>query len=503
MNNKIKTVLIFTLFFVSKTFAQVTTSITDVLVNNQTTVNNCGLIDFGSISNNSLNVNFKLVKPSTQALGNCTIRILLKYRSIVSGSEKANIIVQSGSWAKDTLFIGNIACNISESEIQDLGSSIYIECKTDSDVKTISCEYSLKKNPLPTFTISPSTVSIPCGSTSPVTFTVNNIYNSPGTLYYHWSVSGWKKDGIIVNSFNTTTNTIQLVPNSNSPSNVSVQPVLNNANYPVKTATVTLAPLSSSMEITGNNAVCPSTSAVYGISNLGSGYTVSWSTSNTSIATVSPTSGNSATVSLVADQGTLVLTAVITNACGQQKTLTKTLGIGLPKFQINYTPRDLFVDLTLSPDYGSAALDEQGVNFNSISWNKISQEGGNVYLNGGGLNATILFPNQNSSITIDASMANGCGTTTSYPLTLMSGYADSRIGNLQPSISIISNDLYEIINVPEDVNKVKVSVFNIYGILVFKTNTTNQINLSNVKPGIYIIKAQVKDKMITLKIIKK
>lgn len=84
----------------------------------------------------------------------------------------------------------------------------------------------------------------------------------------------------------------------------------------------------------------------------------------------------------------------------------------------------------------------------------------------------------------------------------MPGYADSRIGNLEPSISKISNDLYEIINVPEDTNKVKVSVYDIYGSLVFKTNTTNQINLSNVKSGIYIIKAQAKDKMMTLKIIK-
>lgn len=214
-----------------------------------------------------------------------------------------------------------------------------------------------------------------------------------------------------------------------------------------------------------------------------------------------PISGNQATANPITTQGTFDLTAVVTNACGQQRTLTKTLTIGQPMFQINYVPRDLFIDLTLSPDYGSASLEGQGVDINTISWNKIAEEGGNVYFSGDGLYGTVLFPNNNSSITINVSLTNSCGTT-SYPVVLMSGYADSRIGNLQPSISKISNDLYEIINVPEDTNKVKVSVYDIYGSMVFKTNTTNQINLSNLKAGIYVIKAQVKDTMITLKIIK-
>jgi hypothetical protein len=511
---RIKLLFIATLLFTGVANAQVSTSITDVLVNSQTTVNNCGLIDFGSISNNRLTVNFKLTKPSTQAIGNCTLRIFLKYSSYTSGSEKANVIVQSGSWANNTESIGNILCNISESEIQVAGSIIYIECTTDSGLKTRSCEYALKKTQTqtqtPKFTISPATVNIPCGSATPITFTVKNVNNSTGTLTYNWFFGynhNWNyvTGSQVPSSITTTLNSIDLVSRTtiNSDVSVVVTPILNGVSLPDLSSIITIAPFTRSMDIIGNNAICPSTLAVYGISNLGSGSTVSWSTSNTSIATVASNSGNQTTVNPIATQGTFVLTAVITNACGQQKTLTKTLGVGLPMFQINYTPRDLFVDLTLSPDYGSAALDEQGVNFNSISWNKISQEGGNVYFSSGRLNATILFPNQNSSITIDASMANECGRTTSYPLTLMSGYADSRIGNLEPSISIISNDLYEIINVPEDVNKIKVSVYDIYGRLVFKTNTTNQINLSNVKPGIYIINAQVKDKMITLKSIKK
>lgn len=249
-------------------------------------------------------------------------------------------------------------------------------------MKYKSCDYSIGKPQQPVFTISPSTVSIPCGSATPITFTVKNVYNSPGTLSYNWFFGyngNWSyvTGSQVPSSITTTTNSINLVsrPNINNSIGVVVTPILNGVSLPQLSSIITIAPYTSPMEITGNNAICPSTSAVYGISGLGSGSTISWGISNTSIATVSPTSGNQAVVNPVASQGTFDLTAVITNACGQQKTLTKTLTIGSPMFQINYVPRDLFIDINLSPVYGSAALYEQGVDINAISWNKISQEG--------------------------------------------------------------------------------------------------------------------------------
>jgi hypothetical protein len=40
--------------------------------------------------------------------------------------------------------------------------------------------------PPPTFTLSSSTTSIDCNSTAPITFTITNVNNSPGTLTYNW-----------------------------------------------------------------------------------------------------------------------------------------------------------------------------------------------------------------------------------------------------------------------------------------------------------------------------
>lgn len=56
MKSKILICLL-TLFFIEiKLYGQVTVTIESVLVNNQTTVNNCNTIDFGTVSNNNLNL---------------------------------------------------------------------------------------------------------------------------------------------------------------------------------------------------------------------------------------------------------------------------------------------------------------------------------------------------------------------------------------------------------------------------------------------------------------
>lgn len=471
-------------------------------VNGQSTsAPNCGNIDFGSGSTISINFGINLKKPSTLVVGNGEVKVFTKKSSSDAEVQRQLITIQSGSWTNGNpatrSTTGNITLN--SSDFNTTGGTLYITYTSASGIIYKSCDYSIGKPQPPVFTISPSIVSIPCGSTTNYKFTVNNVYNSAGTLRYLWETrTGWNQTDRFYSSQNFWTFSPTLSP---LPSSIKVTPELNGVLQTQLTSTVSLAPFTNTIAITGNSAICPSTSAVYSVSDLGSGSAISWSTSDTSIATVIPISGNQATVNPIATQGTFDLTAVVTNACGQQKTLTKVLTIGRPMFQINYVSRDLFIDLTLSPDYDSASLEEQGVDINAISWNKIAEEGGNVYFSGDGLYGTVLFPNNNSSITINVSLTNSCGTT-SYPVVLMSGYADSRIGYSQPSISKISNDLYEIINVPEDTNKVKVSVYDIYGSMVLKTNTTNQINLSNLKAGIYVIKAQVKDTMITLKIIK-
>ncbi|MBQ0768006.1 hypothetical protein [Bizionia paragorgiae] len=161
MKSKIQLLIILITFCTTSTYAQITTEIIDVLVNNQTTVNNCSLIDIEDNSNVSLTIYFKLTKPSNQALGTTNVKALLKYSNSSYGNEKGNYSVQSNSWSNnDTEFYGQIPISISESEIQVNGSSIFIKSVTDSNVEDDSCEYPLTKTQVPTFTISPTTTGV-------------------------------------------------------------------------------------------------------------------------------------------------------------------------------------------------------------------------------------------------------------------------------------------------------------------------------------------------------
>ncbi|AWG20552.1 hypothetical protein FFWV33_02895 [Flavobacterium faecale] len=263
----IKIRILLTILCINNSFAQVTTSITDVYVNS-VTYNNCSLIDFGTTSNNNTTIYYKLTKPSNQAIGIGTLKILLKNDSSSYGNTKGSITISSESWANNTEYIGTIACNISQSEIQVTGSSILIEFTTDSNLKTRSCEYSLKKTQVPTFTLPVTTKTIDCGATTPQTFAITNVYNSPNTTY-QWSTSGWKYNGNSVGTFTTTASSISLTPNATLPSNVTVTPIVNGVAYPSKTITVSLATFNPYVLISGSNGLCASNgSGIYTLENV-------------------------------------------------------------------------------------------------------------------------------------------------------------------------------------------------------------------------------------------
>jgi hypothetical protein len=153
-------------------YGQVDTKIDQISVNNQQYVNNCSTIDFGTTTNNSLTIYFTLTKPTNQAVGEGKLRFMLKYSNSSIGDMITEIPIQSISWSNNTQFTHVIGGNISSSSIQISGSSIYIEYESGSGSKYPSCEYPIIKTPQPTFTLSPSTLSLPCGDTGSRTFTV-------------------------------------------------------------------------------------------------------------------------------------------------------------------------------------------------------------------------------------------------------------------------------------------------------------------------------------------
>jgi Subtilase family/Secretion system C-terminal sorting domain len=91
--------------------------------------------------------------------------------------------------------------------------------------------------------------------------------------------------------------------------------------------------------ISGDNTVCTTTSNPYTLSNLSGIASVAWSATPSGVAQINSPSSNSTTLTKLA-QGTINLSALVTNGCGvnQNFTASKTVAIGGPVVGITYSP---------------------------------------------------------------------------------------------------------------------------------------------------------------------
>lgn len=479
--------------------AQITAQINNVKVNG-TQISNCGTIAFGANNSVSLSLTLKIIKPSTTNVGDfATFKLYTKYDSNSDPIFIDGIIVPNNAFTQGTSWEAEFSqTTLQASSIASSGSVFYGEYEISGNLKYKTCDYALTK---PAFILSSNTNSIPCGSLSPITFTVNNINSSPGTLSYNWVIgSGWNYNGNTApTNLTTSSNTLTLVPTVYPPSNISVTPILSSVAQPQKVVTFSLAPFTTtSATINGNTSICePSTTSAYSIANLPSGLTVTWSSSNTAVATVSSTTGTSTTVNKVSN-GTFNLIARVTNSCGQFVDVPQSIRIGgLPNFTINavnvYGSYDLYIQ-----------AEDQGIT--SVTWTKIS---GNGQAGGNGLiGYADGSPTSNWTVTVRITATNDCGSTSITETYDGGGYGDPcrkvtiikdknkknyfiakapacRIGN-----SIIEEN-QEILNI---------KVYNIFGNFINEFKTEN-FDLSNAKKGIYIVNITTTNNVISSKVL--
>jgi hypothetical protein len=176
----------------------------------------------------------------------------------------------------------------------------------------------------PTFTL-PQSTNIGCGSTTPITFTITNVYSTPGATYT-WNLgatsNGWLYNGTPApqNISTGTSSTLTLTPVCGAtPQNVSATATVNGTNYSTNTSAIAIT--TPYMDISGNGNLCTG-SEVYSISGLPCSATVAWSVTPSNIVNLT-SSGNNATLTAIGT-GEVTLTATIT-ACGQ--TINKVAGI--------------------------------------------------------------------------------------------------------------------------------------------------------------------------------
>ncbi|MGZ4857772.1 MAG: hypothetical protein ACXVZU_05385, partial [Methanobacteriaceae archaeon] len=189
-------------------------------------------------------------------------------------------------------------------------------------------------NETPPFFLQASSTSITCGSTSPITFTVNKLNEATsGVTTYTWNLgeaNGWDYMGSQASPTITTPgNSITLTPRcGEQPKGLSATVTFNGGTFTtnsVPNIIVNPPPITQS----SNPTLCSGTQQ-YSLYGVPCGATVTWSGSDNNIATVSG-NGNSANVTQVGN-GSFLLTAVVSGLCGSStnKTFNFSIEVGGP-----------------------------------------------------------------------------------------------------------------------------------------------------------------------------
>jgi hypothetical protein len=179
--------------------------------------------------------------------------------------------------------------------------------------------------------LSPSTLSVACGSTTAQTFTVGNPNGITGIQSYTWSLganNGWLYNGSAAPATITTTAaTLSLTPVCGSAqSNVSVSATIGGTVYAANNiCTVTNG--AGSLTINGSSVIC-SASGVYSVSGVPCGQNATWSVSPAGYATLSCTNCNQTTVTPQVQNMPFTLSATATGCSGQNLNSSLTVSAG-------------------------------------------------------------------------------------------------------------------------------------------------------------------------------
>tara|TARA_R110002033_G_C3885417_1_gene238336 strand:- start:1053 stop:2678 length:1626 start_codon:yes stop_codon:yes gene_type:complete len=245
----------------------------------------------------------------------------------------------------------------------------------------------------------PSTVT-GCDQTNQI-YTISNDTNSNQRV---WTTTG----GASIVGSNTSTS-VTIKPPLSGDFNVicTVKRSGANSNYSKSSSkTITRTIFNTSAFITGNETICNTSN--YSVSGLEPGLSVlSWSSNISSVATVSNTNGNTASLTKVS-RGNVVLTATLINSCNETRTITKNIIVGSPMPTMNgfycvtesapcYLDADAnnnYLTFTLSAPIGSYVPQDSDWQWEKVSGNFYFLENGqynsnthsgkqgNIYLTG-------------------------------------------------------------------------------------------------------------------------
>ncbi|MEI9945330.1 MAG: T9SS type A sorting domain-containing protein [Chitinophagaceae bacterium] len=284
--------------------------------------------------------------------------------------------------------------------------------------------------PTPTFTITPSSTPIVCGSTTPVGFTVNNGSGTSGITDYSWNLGATPNGWLLPNgtaapaTYSTgTTNTLTLTPVCGAvQKNVSATVTANGSSYNTNVSTASVT--QPSLSISGSSVIC-SGSSNYSVTGLPCNASVVWSIiPATSVANLSCSSCATTSLSYI-NNGAVTLTATVSNVCGGTITISKSnIIIGIPTIQsgfytyTNYPygspmglvegPEDNEVCYTERPTVMTTTMDIQGAT--DVVWEKNSSTPSTLLWDQVGNDLSISFRAVNQTGSFKITTSNTCGS---------------------------------------------------------------------------------------------
>jgi hypothetical protein len=515
---------------ITNNFAQsLEVEISNLHYQNGNSISNCGEIDFQSNSSITLVFDVELEKPSSQATGDGSIYIYTKNNPAYSEIERGNSYVPSGFWLNDTYTKYDMEVVLYASDYDISGGVFFASYTTNSNARYDSCHYSIIKDEVPTFELNPSSTTVSCGSTSSKSFSVSNVYNSPGTLEYHWSVgNGWKDtNGNIVHNFTTTSSNITLVPYQFPPSNVHVTPYLDGEPYDELISTITLSEISTEYNINGNSSIC--TVGVYSIVNIPSNWNVTWNTSSSN-ATLNTINNHQVEVTVSGNSGNFNLNATIINPCGQTKESNpKAIHFGRPaRPAVIYGPTSIHseshIRYRINPVTNATSY-EWRLPYPFTVVNHINDFSRNWQLQSSGSSSTNINAftgTEGNSGYVQVWGKNQCGNGAARYIRVSQGGSNNGNGPNAAQVKIIDTDKgsfnkyfsifpnpankYVLINKLKQYNNpnIRLELYNIQGFLIQKFNSSfNRFKLDTekYKNGIYIFNAIIDDKVYKQKLI--
>ena len=196
--------LVFLTAFSTLAYAQVEVKIDNMSYLSGPTIADCGTIDLEDENQVTVQFVVDLEKPTAMVVGIGNLKVFTKKTSQSTEVEQYNQIVQDISWgtssATEESFSASISITLYADNFNTSGGILFARYISSSQVPyDSSCDYSIEKDEVPGFSISPTSESVVCGNTSSKAFSVipENI-PAGSNVVYQWNIgNGWLENKLL------------------------------------------------------------------------------------------------------------------------------------------------------------------------------------------------------------------------------------------------------------------------------------------------------------------